>query len=599
MVVHIEMDTSVRSQKRKAHECPGDAVFAIKERRPKQRQTHSESDEDIVDKVGNDSLLIVGKPSMDKKGRIKAMLAAQRKQKLSKTDESILEQAHSVDSSNWLERYIFEWDTYLGWTESNYFEALEQLAENPELIFIFPYCVRKEIVESIFFNKSIEDTILRDFLKNTADEKLRELYRSMITWPYRRSKTFVEEMSAVLGSDHKISSSVKEEIQSLQTSFNKLSEKYQLYNKVGEGTFSSVYLGRLRSKWCDDCLCAHEYRPDAAMKPPLLALKKIYVTSSPQRIYNELELLFQLRGHENVAPLLDVMRWEDQVVAVLPYYQHTDFRDFYRDLPLVGIRSYMHELFKALKFIHEKGIIHRDIKPTNFLYNHLSGRGVLVDFGLAERYVEPITNKCPCMDNETTRFHEYIPFFPKNGYLKDDQRPGKRANRAGTRGFRAPEVLFKCNNQTPLIDIWSAGVILVTLLSRRFPFFNSTDDIEALIELACIYGKDEMKACANLHGLDFESNAPRIQQSLGFKTLIYQSLLIDCKEGDTFAEDSPAWELLAYRHNSEECGDMYKRGYDDAFDLITDCMELNPSKRISAEDVLNSKFFKARKSNRT
>lgn len=33
-------------------------------------------------------------------------------------------------------------------------------------------------------------------------------------------------------------------------------------------------------------------------------------------------------------------------------------------------------------------------------------------------------------------------------YLKHDQRPAKRANRAGTRGFRAPEVLFKCQSQT-------------------------------------------------------------------------------------------------------------------------------------------------------
>lgn len=33
-------------------------------------------------------------------------------------------------------------------------------------------------------------------------------------------------------------------------------------------------------------------------------------------------------------------------------------------------------------------------------------------------------------------------------YLKDDRRPSVRANRAGTRGFRAPEVLLKCPDQT-------------------------------------------------------------------------------------------------------------------------------------------------------
>lgn len=50
------------------------------------------------------------------------------------------------------------------------------------------------------------------------------------------------------------------------------------------------------------------------------------------------------------------------------------------------------------------------------------------------------------------------------------------------------------------IDIWSAGVILLTILSRRFPFFNSSDDVDAMIEIATIFGKQKMKQCAALHG---------------------------------------------------------------------------------------------------
>jgi serine/threonine protein kinase len=40
--------------------------------------------------------------------------------------------------------------------------------------------------------------------------------------------------------------------------------------------------------------------------------------------------------------------------------------------------------------------------------------------------------------------------------------------RGGTRGFRAPEVLLRCVKQTVAIDIWSAGVILLSILSARF-----------------------------------------------------------------------------------------------------------------------------------
>jgi cell division control protein 7 len=61
-------------------------------------------------------------------------------------------------------------------------------------------------------------------------------------------------------------------------------------------------------------------------RPKYVAIKKIYVTSSPIRIQNELELLHDLRGCDSVCPLITAFRHQDQVVAVLPYFRHVDFR---------------------------------------------------------------------------------------------------------------------------------------------------------------------------------------------------------------------------------------------------------------------------------
>jgi len=44
------------------------------------------------------------------------------------------------------------------------------------------------------------------------------------------------------------------------------------------------------------------------------------------RIQNELELLHDLRGCQAVCPLITAVRHQDQVVAVLPHFQHQDFR---------------------------------------------------------------------------------------------------------------------------------------------------------------------------------------------------------------------------------------------------------------------------------
>lgn len=61
-------------------------------------------------------------------------------------------------------------------------------------------------------------------------------------------------------------------------------------------------------------------------EPRFVAIKKIYVTSSPMRIQNELELLYDLRGCKAVCPLITAFRHQDQVVAVLPHFVHQDFR---------------------------------------------------------------------------------------------------------------------------------------------------------------------------------------------------------------------------------------------------------------------------------
>lgn len=392
---------------------------------------------------------------------------------------------------------------------------------------------------------------------------------------------------------------VKYEMLTLIEMFPSLPEKYKLLDKIGEGTFSSVYkaedltgaskaiLGN--SLWNSP---SPKKGKKAHKKNPVVALKRIYVTSSPQRIFNELQLLYSLSGCSNVAPLIDALRYEDQVIAVLPFYRHADFRDFYRDLPLEGIKFYMFELFKGLSFIHSKKILHRDIKPTNFLYDPFKKKGVLVDFGLAERQEILDSKLCPCIIGGLKPEEIKSENILTNAFLKDDPRPGKRANRAGTRGFRAPEVLLKCSNQTTKIDMWSAGVMLLTILTRRFPFFNSPDDPDALVELTSVFGTKNMKKCARLHGLGLESTIIAPPHQMG--ELVHWAISLEEQAGTTLATDSPALESLEALHPNGEIRDMNtKSGLDhfNALELLDKCLCLDPKRRISADQALKSGFF--------
>lgn len=308
-------------------------------------------------------------------------------------------------------------------------------------------------------------------------------------------------------------------------------------------------------------------------KARYVAIKKIYVTSSPSRILNELELLHDLRACRAVCPLITAFRHTDQVVAILPYFRHGDFRTYFRDMTMPEVSVYLRELFTALKSVHANRILHRDIKPTNFLYDPTTQHGVLVDFGLAEREGSDC-KPCLCHESREVRKHRQASSAwaqnstnPQPGYPKSDTRSSRRANRAGTRGFRAPEVLFKCTEQSTGIDIWSAGVILLTILSKRFPFFNSADDVEAMIEIATIFGSKRMKAAGLLHGCVFETSIPTVgQQGFSMEKIILWST---CR-----GEDKPL--------NHDEKA---------AVQFLEQCMELDPNKRITAEEALDTEFL--------
>lgn len=60
-------------------------------------------------------------------------------------------------------------------------------------------------------------------------------------------------------------------------------------------------------------------------------------------------------------------------------------------------------------------------------------------------------------------------------------------------------MLIKYPRQTTAVDIWSAGVILLCLLSRRYPFFRAHDDMSAMAQIVGLFGS--VKCAEAAHSL--------------------------------------------------------------------------------------------------
>ncbi|KAI8391682.1 kinase-like domain-containing protein [Radiomyces spectabilis] len=361
---------------------------------------------------------------------------------------------------------------------------------------------------------------------------------------------------------------VKQEIDRLNEKFKNLSYYYKIVDRVGSGAFSTVYKAvDLRQDYYDNS--AWRVASAAAEKHNFIALKRVYMTSSPDRIANEIAILRDIRGSAYVTPLITAFRQHDQIYIVLPYIEHDNFHTIFRSMSLQDMRYYLKSLFAGLAHLHEQNIIHRDVKPGNFLYNQRHRTGVLVDFGLAQRQANP-----PAAAANPSK-EESQPLLATNntpGFYRNDPRKPLRANRAGTRGYRAPEVLFRMMHQTFLIyfiaiDIWSVGVLMLSLFTGRYPFFLAHDDSDALVEIATLFGLAEMKACANSHRRTFETNIESIPPT---RVSFYRLVL----------------EL-----NNEHAKTWSEQELRDAVDLMAQSLELDWTKRITAKDALQHPFL--------
>lgn len=190
----------------------------------------------------------------------------------------------------------------------------------------------------------------------------------------------------------------------------------------------------------------------------------------------------------------------------------------------------MYQIVRSVRDLHSRGIVHRDIKPQNILVSEF-GETFISDFGLA------------------TSIAQYSGKIPMDITM-------------GTPCYKAPELLFCDPSQTytTAVDIWALGCVLVELLRGEWPLFN---------------GADEDDVGRQILGL------------VGFPSLR------DIEEMSCDMTDCEHLNFGGYSTASTYEGLMgvLPHASVDALDFIRQCLQFNPNRRLTAEELLEHPFL--------
>jgi len=211
-----------------------------------------------------------------------------------------------------------------------------------------------------------------------------------------------------------------------------LRDRYRLERELGRGGMGAVYLA--------EDLKHHRKVAVKVLRPELAA------TLGTERFLREIEVAARLQ-HPAILPLHDSGEAAGWVFYIMPWVEGESLRDRLArqgELPVEETVRILAEILDALAYAHDKGVIHRDIKPDNIM---LAGRhALLLDFGVAKALTASAEPS----------------FVTTTGMA------------LGTPSYMAPEQAVADKEVDHRADLYAVGVVAYELLTGRRPFAGNT-----------------------------------------------------------------------------------------------------------------------------
>jgi len=207
---------------------------------------------------------------------------------------------------------------------------------------------------------------------------------------------------------------------------------YDKTKVLGHGAFAVVYKG-FNTSSPSQCVAVKCISKKQNAKSKVLSAEEIKILKEVQ--------------HQNVVQFLDFKETDTHMYMVMEFCNGGDLAEYLRDKGAMvesTLQLFVKQMAQALLAIHEKGVMHRDLKPGNILLCHNSALSV----------IQPRDIKLKIADFGFARF------------LNEED---MAATLCGSPIYMAPEVLMGLQYDAR-VDLWSLGTIIYQCYTGKAPF---------------------------------------------------------------------------------------------------------------------------------
>ncbi len=223
----------------------------------------------------------------------------------------------------------------------------------------------------------------------------------------------------------------------------RLRDRYIIQRQLGQGDFGSTYLAEDTGR----------FKEPVALKELTSVDQGTYALEKAEELFQREAVMLQRLQHPQIPQFWEFFRDDKRLFLVQDYVEGQTYESLLNERLALGQRfseaeiiQLLRQLLPVLSYLHQQGVIHRDISPDNIIRRSQDGLPVLIGFGGVKQ----------------------IAMYVATQGVQDQNSHSNGGTRLGKSGY-SPDEQLHLGTVAPHSDLYALGVTAVVLMTGQQP----------------------------------------------------------------------------------------------------------------------------------